>query len=275
MDRERSFDGLRNLLAAWTIPSEVANGVRERARESLDEVKALIDHFDNLGSRMLTVVAFLTAAASFLFQRFAADHAWPKVLALHPGPVVVLATYVVFITFVVLVAIAARQVFGALVPRFTEPSAFQRSGDTATEPYSPLFYKGILSVCPEQWGAFFEAITEDSNPASKRPDKLDAFYAKSSIFETYLVASDVEKKVAAFNVAIKALGWALWALIAFLVLFFLTIVITRPDAATLNPTSSSSRTSAAATRAPATATDMCPRLHRDHRNLACRRSFDS
>src|ERR1700735_5554922 len=47
-----------------------ADSVMEKARETLDEVKALTEYQDQKATRLLTIISFLSALAAALFARF-------------------------------------------------------------------------------------------------------------------------------------------------------------------------------------------------------------
>jgi hypothetical protein len=68
-DREVAFGALIERLKGWEIPEEAMDRVHDAARASLNEVKALTEYEDGKVSRLLTVVAFLSAVVAAVFTR--------------------------------------------------------------------------------------------------------------------------------------------------------------------------------------------------------------
>jgi hypothetical protein len=228
------IDQLVQDLDAWVIPKDSLDSIRSRARESLDEVKGFVDYQDKAASSMLTVVAFLTAAASLVYQRLATDYFWPAAVDT-PQHVLTEATYTVFLVYLLLVSISATLVFRALLPAYATPTQqhWLRGGPPNGVPFSALFYPGIRGVTPTQWGRFFTSLRSAGNVGGvDRGTEADELYAKFAIIESYLVADDAAVKVASVNRAGGFLRWSMISLIVFAVLYGLNTVSVRPDRGT-------------------------------------------
>src|SRR5436190_2212137 len=79
--RDSQFKELLIELEKWEIPEAAVDTVHDAARASLNEVKALTEYEDGKVSRLLTVVAFLSAVIGAAFTRFASEYTWPGVAA--------------------------------------------------------------------------------------------------------------------------------------------------------------------------------------------------
>src|SRR4051812_35717544 len=75
--READIKSMIDRLYAWKIPDDAVDGVHDAARASLNEVKALTEYEDGKVSRLLTIVAFLSAVVAAVFTRFVSDYRWP------------------------------------------------------------------------------------------------------------------------------------------------------------------------------------------------------
>src|SRR5438270_13971663 len=74
---DTGFGELLVKLNGWSIPAEALDRVHDGAKASLAEVKALTEYEDGKASRLLTIVAFLSALVGAVFTRFAMDYPWP------------------------------------------------------------------------------------------------------------------------------------------------------------------------------------------------------
>ena len=164
--------------------------MHEAARASLAEVKALTEYEDGKVSRLLTVVAFLSAVVGAVFTRFASDYAWPKMSEAHLGAdwLLPVATYAAFFIYVVVVTWSMLKVLGGIRPTFNIPATWQGAGRSGL-PSSMLFYARILDVPAPQWGEAFAQLT------GKDGADLKKYYAKCYISEAYLVAGKVADKL--------------------------------------------------------------------------------
>ena len=222
-DRETAFEELIGRLHAWDIPADALDRVHEAARASLTEVKALTEYEDGKVSRLLTVVAFLSAVVGAVFTRFASDYAWPKIEKFHLGADWLLpaATYCMFFVYIVVVTGAVLMVLGAIKPTFNIPATWKGTGHPEL-PSSMLFYAGILDVPAPRWGEAFEQLTGADGEALKK------YYAKCYVAESYLVAEKVADKLRVLSPGIDMLRWAMGILLGFFILFGATIITVEP-----------------------------------------------
>jgi hypothetical protein len=221
--RARAFSDLIKRLNTWQIPDDALDRVHDAAKTSLTEVKALTEYEDGKVSRLLTVVAFLSAVVGAVFARFASDYAWPgfRCAALTTTWILPVATYAAFFVYIVLVTWSVFRVLGAIKPTFNVPATWKGAGSPSL-PTSMVFYQGILDVQAPQWGEAFVAMAQPDGKELKR------YYAKGYIAETYLIAEKVADKLSLLAPGIAALRVAMAILLGFFVLFAVTIVAVEP-----------------------------------------------
>ena len=212
-----AFGELAAALHKWDVPNAAVDIVHDAARASLIEVKALTEYEDGKVSRLLTVIAFLSAVVAAVFTRFASDYHWPN-LASYSTTInwwLPFGTYLAFFSYVIFVTVATFILLGAIKPTFNLPASW-RGESRSGLPSSMLFYKGILDATALKWG---DAFIELAEPDGK---KLKAYYAKCYIGESYLVAEKVATKLRTVAPGVGMLRWSMGILIAFFVLFALT-----------------------------------------------------
>src|SRR3984885_5352250 len=143
--RNSQFAELLEVLAKWQIPDDAVDTVHDVARASLNEVKGLTEYEDGKVSRLLTVVAFLSAVVGAAFTRFAGDYAWPGISAYSCGVSwwLPFGTYVSFFAYVILVTAPVLGLLGANRPTVNLPATWKRNGKMG-RPASMLFYKASL-----------------------------------------------------------------------------------------------------------------------------------
>jgi hypothetical protein len=216
-ERSAEFGKLLEELGKWQIPSGAIDTVHDVARASLNEVKALTEYEDGKVSRLLTIVAFLSAVIGAVFTRFASSYAWPRFVACewNVGWWLPFATYGIFFLYVIVVTGAVLALLGAIKPTFNLPASWKGSGKVGLPP-SMLFYKGILDVSAPRWAEAFVQHTGTDGKA------LKSHYAKCYIGETYLVAEKVADKLRVASPGIAALQWAMAILILFFILYATT-----------------------------------------------------
>ncbi|MCC8968911.1 hypothetical protein [Bradyrhizobium brasilense] len=208
-----SFGELTAKLHAWSIPPEALDRVHDGAKASLAEVKALTEYEDGKASRLLTIIAFLSALVGAVFTRFATDYPWPGFGPFNEDQLsyLTIAAYLGFFAYVILVTASVLIFLSAVKPRFNIPESWK--GSNVNRPASTLFYEGILKVTAPAWGQTFIDI------GSKNEGKdLKALYAKCYIAESHLVADKVAVKLRLLKPAVGMLQAAMWVLLAF---FFL------------------------------------------------------
>jgi hypothetical protein len=105
--RDNEFRELARDLEGWKIPDNAVEVVHELARASLVEVKALTEYEDGKVSRLMTVVAFISAVVGAVFTIFASHYAWadPK-SCLTAAWLLPFLTYLAFFIYVALVTVA-------------------------------------------------------------------------------------------------------------------------------------------------------------------------
>lgn len=216
--RNEGFRKLVDELKDWQIPDAAVDTVHDVAQASLNEVKALTEYEDGKVSRLLTVVAFLSAVIGAVFTRFASDYTWPA-LAEYQGTVhwwFPFLAYAAFFTYVVIVTAAVVVLLIAIRPKFNLPASWAGAAKQGLPP-SMLFYKGILDVTGQQWAKAFV------DQANGKGQKLKAHYAKCYISEAYLVAQKVGDKLRWAAPGVFALLVAMFVLLAFFVFLALTV----------------------------------------------------
>ena len=231
-ESDAAFKALVDQLHAWNIPDDddAIDRVHEAARASLAEVKALTEYEDGKVSRLLTVVAFLSAVVGAVFTRFASDYAWPKMADAHFGAdwLLPVATYTAFFVYAIVVTASVLTLLGAIKPTFNIPATWKGAGHSGL-PKSMLFYEGILDVPAPQWGKAFEQLTGQDGKNLKK------YYAKCYIAEAYLIAGKVADKLRVASPGVGALRWAMAVLLVFFILFAATIVAVEPGKSIIPP----------------------------------------
>ncbi|MET4037890.1 MULTISPECIES: hypothetical protein [unclassified Bradyrhizobium] len=222
---DSGFAELQAKLDGWSIPSDALDRVHDGAKASLAEVKALTEYEDGKASRLLTIIAFLSALVGAVFTRFATDYPWPGFGAFEADRLsaLTMATYLAFFIYVVLVTISVLIILSAVKPRFNIPKTW--TGSKADRPPSALFYKGILDVTAPTWGETFKSL----GSANKGED-LKAFYAKCYIAESYLIAEKVAVKLRLLQPGVGALQAAMWVLLVFFVLVGANVMLVKAGA---------------------------------------------
>ncbi|TXG96739.1 MAG: hypothetical protein E6R08_08645 [Nevskiaceae bacterium] len=219
------FAELQAKLDAWSIPNDALDRIHDAAKISLGEVKALTEYEDGKASRLLTIVAFLSALVGAVFTRFTTDYPWPGfgALDINSPSTLTMATYVAFFIYVLLVTASVLIVLIAVQPRFNVPETWK--GSTGVRPASTLFYKGILDVSAPTWGDTF------ANLAANEGKDLKAFYAKCYIQETYLVAEKVAVKLRLLSPGVRLLQAAMCVLLIFFLLSGANAIMVKSSAA--------------------------------------------
>lgn len=222
-ESDAAFEALIEQLTAWVIPDDAIDRAHEAARASLAEVKWLTEYEDGKASRLLTVVAFLSAVVGAVFTRFASEYPWPGMGGPYSSPdwLLPVATYATFFVYIVVVTWSVLRVLGAIRPTFNIPATWRGPGQPGL-PRSMLFYQGILDVTAPAWGEAFKQLTGTDGKDLKR------YYTKCYIAESYLIAEKVATKLAVLSPGINALRWSMSVLLAFFVLFAATIMEIHP-----------------------------------------------
>lgn len=200
----------------------------KHCRETLDEVKELTEYQDQKATRLLTIVAFLSALAGALFARLA--DAYPLLVLLKSGLrplafIAVIGAYITFAMFVVLAIAGALVIFHATRTVFKYPRT-PDPGTADSRPSSMLFYAGIIGVTPGQWASTF--VAPGVERAAWRTN-VGEQYLRSYIVESYLVAAKVADKLRYLQPGQQLLLFAIRMLLLFvLALVFVTASIAPP-----------------------------------------------
>ncbi|MDA9398572.1 hypothetical protein XH79_07090 [Bradyrhizobium sp. CCBAU 45389] len=124
--RDAGFRELAQKLAGWDIPTEAIDTTQDSAKASLAEVKALTEYEDGKASRLLTIIAFLSAVVGAVFTRFVTDYPWPD-----PGSVadnkmaaLTIGAYAAFLAYVLLVTISVIIILKAVKPTLNVPKSW-------------------------------------------------------------------------------------------------------------------------------------------------------
>jgi hypothetical protein len=218
---DTGFKELISKLEGWSIPAGALDRVYDGAKASLAEVKALTEYEDGKASRLLTIVAFLSALVGAVFSRFATDYPWPGLASADTDrlSVLTISVYLAFFVYVILVTISVLIILSAVKPQFNVPKSWTRS--KADRPTSALFYKGILDVTAPAWGELFIGL------GTAEGADLKAYYAKCYIAESYLVAEKVAIKLRRLNPGVGMLQDAMWVLLVFFSLFGANVMLVK------------------------------------------------
>lgn len=209
---------LDNLLREWEIPHGREQAVYDLALAGLEQVKASPEYDD--ARALLTIVAFLTALAGAVFNRFGSTYGLPTLGEIardwhYAWPML---TYAMFGAYAVIVAVSAFVVFGAMKPTLYEPD---RVAAGRRAPLAPTFHARLLQTHPRAWGQSFVELTGDT---ASGPDKLKAQFAKYYILETYVHAQQVALKLKKASPAVRWLQLSMLFLAGFIVSYGITLV---------------------------------------------------
>lgn len=204
-------------------PQEELEEVFSRARETLDEVKGLTEYQDGKATRLLTIITFLSALSGILFGQLAT--AYPLLAAIARPDArwwdvsLVIGAYLGFAVFALLAICGALVTFHAIRSRFRYPAA-----PLPGRAKSFLFYRSILEVPPGEWAGSFVRSTD----RTKLARDLKLKYFRNYVVESYLIAAKVADKVRYLEPAQSLQSYAIRMLVAWLVVFALTIAVVPP-----------------------------------------------
>jgi hypothetical protein len=197
----------------------------DRAKDSLEEVKKLTEYQDQKAARLLTIIAFLTAAAGAMFSKIVDTYPLHKFIeaSVSFADVLVWLTYASFVTYVALVVCGALVTFHATQTRFVWPEGDPEDA-SADSVKSFLFYRSILTTKPEAWGRAFHKASVPSKPSDAM---LSAYYGHY-VAEAYLVACKVGDKLRYLGPAQAILLVAIRVLLLWIVVLVVTFVVAHP-----------------------------------------------
>lgn len=198
------------------VAADRAKELIEYAKASFTEVKQATEYQDQKTARLLTVMAFLTAAAASLFSKFVDSyplHGWTAT------PVTTIVSHVLFGAFVMLVSLGALVSFHAMQTRFLAPEDGEVVGNSLK---SSLFFRFIVLAEPKTWAGSFNQQT------------VDVFrrYLRNYVTEAYLVAAKTADKVRFLGPAQALLSWAIRVLILWFVSVAVAVTFSAPVAKT-------------------------------------------
>ena len=213
---------LLNLLREWEIPAGREQAVHDLALASLSQVKGSTEYDD--ARALLTIVAFLTALAGAVFNRFSSTYELPRwwQIAAHGDYFWPALTYALFGAYAVLVAVSAFVIFGAMKPTMFGQS---RSRPHRAARDSLTFHAQLLDTHTRIWGQRFIELTGDHHSSA---DRLTAQYAKQYILETYVVAEKIALKLRKAAPAVRWLQLSMLFLAGFIVSYGATLVVVAP-----------------------------------------------
>lgn len=189
----------------------------DRAKDSLEEARKQTEYQDAKAARLLTIVAFLTAAIGTVFGKFI------DLYPLHNGQASVgetskwvATTYGLFGLYLLLVAAGALVTFHAMSPRFVWPGG--RDEADKGEVGSLLFFKQVIRTQPEAWGKMF---------AGDRGELLRTYY-RNYASEAYLISAKIADKLRYLDPGQRLLIWSIRVLLALFCSLILTFVMVAP-----------------------------------------------
>jgi hypothetical protein len=208
-------------MAKWpsSIRCELLDKALERARESLDEVKELMEYQDQKATRLLTIATLLSAFSGALFLRFTDAYPITSInLALDSKQFLLVVAYFLFWMFAVSSAAGALVTFHATRARFKYPSFDHINPENQeNDPKSQIFYIPIIKITPGAWARSYVGPDEEGN-YTPRTD-IQYRYLKNYVSEAYLIAAKAADKLRYLEPAQRILSFALACLLIWLLLF--------------------------------------------------------
>lgn len=192
----------------------------DRAKDSLEEVKKQTEYQDGKAGRLLTIVAFLTAAVGTVFGKFV------DIYPLHPALATggatsfwVASTYVLFGAYLLFIAGGAMVTFHAMSTRFVWPAGGNLADQDKVR--SLLFFQQIIRTKPEAWGRAF---------AGDKNELLREYY-KNYVAEAYLIATKVADKLRYLDPGQRLLLGGVRLLLGLFIFIMLTFALVPPTKA--------------------------------------------
>lgn len=189
----------------------------DRAKDSLEEAKKQTEYQDAKAGRLLTIVAFLTAAVGTVFGKFI------DLYPLHNGAAPasetslwITGTYLLFGVYLLLVAAGALVTFHAMSTRFVWPTANNLADKPDVD--SMLFWQQIIRTKPEAWGTVF---------AGEKGELLRTYYL-NYVSEAYLVSAKVADKLRYLDPGQRLLILSIRVLFGLFLLIALTFTLVPP-----------------------------------------------
>jgi hypothetical protein len=184
----------------------------ERAQASYEEVKSATEYQDQKTARLLTILAFLTAAAGTIFSKIFDRYSLTKLDHLSLATGLVGLTYILFAAYFLMIATGALISFYAMQTRFKE-------SEVATEKLrSLLFFKYIAITEPRAWARQFTV----------HANELTATYIRHYVIETYILATKASDKVRFLQPAQDMLQNAIKVLVVWILVLAITMATVQP-----------------------------------------------
>lgn len=176
-------------------------------------------HEDDKAGRILSAIAFLTAAAAGIFSAAYSPNLGGATLnrTLQQSPLTIFglnASVLAFSAYIFFILIGAVLYLGALGPSFNRPSWF---GNRSQQVHSLLFFRNIGALDAATWSNYW---LKDGNTLAELQSKLVENY----IYECWLIAQKEEAKVTLMSLGSLSFRIA----ILFLVMLTATLFLPNP-----------------------------------------------
>lgn len=189
----------------------------DRAKDSLEEAKKQTEYQDAKAGRLLTIVAFLTAAVGTVFGKFIDLYPLRNgAAAVSETSLWITVTYLLFGVYLLLVAAGALVTFHAMSTRFVWPTANNLADKPDVD--SMLFWQQIIRTKPEAWGTVF---------AGEKGELLRTYYL-NYVSEAYLVSAKVADKLRYLDPGQRLLILSIRVLFGLFLLIALTFTLVPP-----------------------------------------------
>jgi len=176
----------------------------DQAKASYDEVKSATEYQDNKTARLLTIMAFLTAAAGTVLAKVVEMFPLHQITAFTWQNAVAASLYILFVLYFLMVSTGALVSFYAMQTRFVTT----READVVSPRLrSLLFFKYIASTEPAVWAKGFTASDVE----------LVTLSIKNYVVETYLIAVKASDKIRYLQPAQNTLQNAVKVLIVWII----------------------------------------------------------
>jgi len=194
--------------------------LRERYRESLNEVKAQTEYQDAKAARLLTIMSIFLAIAGMMFAKFVDFYpigAQAQIFQV----ILVDAAYATFALFLLFVLGGAVVVFHASRTRFRYDDRPVAAGDKVR---SRLFYIPISKAKPAAWAEQLATYVGKGEKAAGNAAEID--FLKDLVLETHLVACKANDKVRYMRPAQDLLWHAARIFLGWIILVAVTMAVT-------------------------------------------------
>ena len=238
--------GINAELKDVALPAIDAKNYVDRVKDSLEEVKKHTEYQDQKVSRLLTIVAFLTAAAGTIFGKMVDTYPLYAHIGVYDAKsILIVLCYLLFGAYLIFVASGALVAFHATQTRFIGPQDEDEATDDKVKSF--LFFQNILTTNPAIWA---KAFLKENDPTAPS-DALLTRYFKNYIAETYLIAAKIGDKLRYLRPAQSILLWAIRIMVFWLIVLVLTFSFVQPPArASAAPEKKDETTPTAAGTAP-------------------------